>query len=195
VINPVENPWFMAVPIQQLEVLGYYAKKFERLRVDRAHGVAPHKPILLLSVMEQIERGVMAQNRIEMNPALVQTFLKYWAYLGSPTHNPDISRPFFHLKSGKFWHHWPNRGFEQVLSSGQKLKTFAEVRRVIQFAYLDEDLFDFLRDAHSREGLRRVLVSRWFPGQWALVEDVRAIGKSDDALAGLMGKTAGCYGL
>jgi putative restriction endonuclease len=30
--------------------LTYYAKKFANLRVDKARGTAPHKPILLLNV-------------------------------------------------------------------------------------------------------------------------------------------------
>jgi hypothetical protein len=30
-------------PIDKLEALSYYAKKFQQLRVDRAHGVAAHK--------------------------------------------------------------------------------------------------------------------------------------------------------
>jgi len=38
----------------KIEALSYYAKKFQRLRVDRAHGIAPHKPILLLSVIEKL---------------------------------------------------------------------------------------------------------------------------------------------
>jgi putative restriction endonuclease len=32
--------------------LDYYAKKFATLRVSRSKGIAPNKPILLLSVIE-----------------------------------------------------------------------------------------------------------------------------------------------
>ena len=88
----------MADPSTKLEALSYYAKKFQRLRVDRAHGTAPHKPILLLSVIELFERNAIAQNRIDLSPQLNQTFLNYWSYLGSASHNPDISRPFFHMR-------------------------------------------------------------------------------------------------
>jgi putative restriction endonuclease len=179
--------------LEKVAVLGYYAKKFERLRVDRAHGVAPHKPILLLAVLEQIEREQIGTNRIEITPALIYTFLKYWAYLGSPTHNPDISRPFFHMKSGKFWHHWPHPGFEQVLSTGVKLKTFAEVKQAIEFAYLDEDLFECLQIAKYRDSLGRVLVGRWFSGKWPLVEEIKTIDQPDQALAEQMQHHAAFY--
>ncbi|TVP71086.1 MAG: hypothetical protein EA342_00650 [Leptolyngbya sp. LCM1.Bin17] len=167
----------MQSPIAELETLAYYAKKFQRLRVDRAHGVAPHKPILLLAVMEQVERGLMSQNRIELSPQLTQTFLKYWSHLGSASHHPDISRPFFHMKSGKFWHLVPRLGFETVLAAKIKLKTMAEVQRAIAYAYVDEDLFDFWQVPKYRESLLAVLVGHWFPGQLAKVKE---ISKTDE---------------
>jgi len=162
---------------RKLEALVYYARKFERLRVDRAHGVAPHKPILLLSVLELFEREALCENRIELSDRLNQTFLKYWSYLGSAQHHPDISRPFFHMKSGKFWHLYARPGFEKILSSNTKLKTLAEVKRTISHAYLDEDLFDFLQEPSTRESLRAVLVGRWFPGK---LNDIKKISKADE---------------
>lgn len=162
----------MADGVAKLEALSYYAKRFQRLRVDRAHGVAPHKPLLLLSVIEQIKREVISRNEIYLNPELIHTFLKYWSYLGSINHHPDISRPFFHMRSGKFWHLWANSGYEKAISSREKLKTFAEVKRVIKFAYLDEDLFEFLQDPLSRSSLLAVLSARWFPDQLDLIEEI-----------------------
>jgi putative restriction endonuclease len=63
---------------QQIEQLSYYSKLFTRLRVDRAHGVAPHKPILVLSVIELIAHSKIKQNQIYLTPELISTFLKYW---------------------------------------------------------------------------------------------------------------------
>lgn len=149
--------------VRDLEALVYYARKFERLRVDRAHGIAPHKPILLLSVIELIKKGIISKNEIYLSSELIDTFHKYWSFLGSDRHNPDISRPFFHMRSGKFWHLWANSGFEKLITSKVKLKTLAEVKQAIKYAYLDEDLFEFLQDPFSRSSLITVLVARWFP--------------------------------
>ena len=156
----------------KIEALSYYAKKFQRLRVDRAHGIAPHKPILLLSVIEQIKRESITEDKIYLSSELIQTFLKYWSYLGSLNHNPDISRPFFHMRSGKFWHLWANAGYEKLLSSKVKLKTLSEVRQVISHAYLDEDLLELLQNPLSRSSLIMVLVSRWFPSKLHLIEEI-----------------------
>lgn len=156
----------------KIEILSYYAKKFQRLRVDRVHGVAPHKPILLLSVIEQIKREIITENKIYLSSELIQAFLKYWSYLGSFNHNPDISRPFFHMRSGKFWHLWANPGYVKLLSSKEKLKTLSEVKKAVKYAYLDEDLFDFLQSPISRSSLIAVLVAHWFPGKFDLVEEI-----------------------
>lgn len=158
--------------IRNIETLSYYAKKFQRLRVDRAHGVAPHKPILLLSVIELIRKGVIKENKIYLSDELIKTFLKYWSYLGTETHIPDISRPFFHMRSGKFWHLWANPGYEKIISSKVKLKTFAEVKRTIKYVHLDEDLFDLLQEPVARASLLVVLVARWFPGRDEEIEQI-----------------------
>ncbi len=163
--------------LTQLESLRYYARKFQRLRVDRAHGVAPHKPILLLSVMENIERGKLTENHIDLSRSLNHTFLKYWSYLGSAQHYPDISRPYFHMKSGKFWHLVMNPGFEPILAAKIKLKTWHEVRQAVSHAYLDEDLFEFLQIPNLRDSLRSVLVAQWFPGR---LDEIIKISQTDD---------------
>ncbi|ESA37380.1 hnh endonuclease [Leptolyngbya sp. Heron Island J] len=178
----------MSNTLETLELLDFYGKKFQKIRVDRAHGVAPHKPILLLSVIEHIQKQLIQENKIFLQPQLIQTFLKYWVYLGSDTHNPDISKPFFFMKSGKFWHLWPNPKYKTVLSSKVKLKTFAEVKRAIKFAYLDEDLFDLLQQRVTRDNLSRVLVSKWFPGKWSRVEEIMRINQIDGELSLLVQK-------
>ena len=83
-------------------ILQQYIQKMERLRVDRAHGAAPHKPILLLAVIELIERGRIPENKIFLTPELAETFREYW--LKITDRRPDITLPFFHLKSDGFWH-------------------------------------------------------------------------------------------
>ena len=158
--------------IRDLEALVYYSKKFERLRVDRAHGIAPHKPILLLSVIELIRKEFIEENKIYLSDELITTFLKYWNYLGSDSHNPDISKPFFHMRSGKFWHLWANPGYEKAIASKVKLKTFAEVKQAIKYAHLDENLFEFLQEPMSRASLLVVLVSRWFPNRHEEIEQI-----------------------
>jgi len=64
------------------DVLTLYSNKFRKLRIDRARGnPAPHKPLLLLAVIDLIEQGAILKNKIEPSPLIVKSFLKYWNLL------------------------------------------------------------------------------------------------------------------
>ena len=144
--------------------LSFYIKKFSKLRVDRAHGsVAPHKPILLLSVIELLQQGKIQRNQIFLSPELISTFLKYWTHLGSDIHRSDIALPFYHLTGDGFWHLSPNPGFESTISAKVKLKSLTALRNAVNYAYVDDDLFNFLRDSESRNYLITAIVQEWFP--------------------------------
>ena len=168
---------FSPLTPDKLKALHYYSRKFQTIRVDRVHGVAPHKPILLLAIIEMIGGQEINKNEIYLTQSLNWKFLNYWSYLGSESHNPDISRPYFHMRSGKFWHLMPNPGYEKVISSKIKLKTLAEVKRAVNFAYFDEDLFDFLCVKDTRNSLLSILVGWWFPGR---LDEIVAISKTQN---------------
>jgi putative restriction endonuclease len=69
-----------------------YLQMFENLRTDRGRDRypaitchrAPHKPFLLLSVMDLIAQGRITQNLIEPSYELVDTFNTYWASMMPP---------------------------------------------------------------------------------------------------------------
>ncbi|MFH7244084.1 MAG: hypothetical protein ACHWZW_14685 [Spirulina sp.] len=69
-----------------------------------------------------------------------------------------------------------NPGYENVISSKVKLKTFFEVKRSIEYAYLDEDLFDLMNISKYRESLLSVLVGQWFPGR---LDEVMSIAETN----------------
>ncbi|MBE9017638.1 HNH endonuclease [Chroococcidiopsidales cyanobacterium LEGE 13417] len=157
--------------------LNYYTSKFIKLNVDRAHGSpAPHKPILLLSVIELIEQGILKHNQIPLSAELVAAFLKLWQQLGSTAHNADIGMPFFHLRSDGFWHFRPNPGFEGMLSSsGAKVRAVNALRQAVEYAYLDEELFELLQQPTSRNLLINTLLNTWFVDKTQQVQEVLRI--------------------
>ena len=138
------------------DTLQKYVQKMKRLRVDRAHGVAPHKPLLLLAVIELIERGQNPDNKIFLSPDLAETFIKYWLKITEG--RPNIGLPFFHLKSDGFWHLHPNAGYEKVLEVADRITAVSRLREVIEYASLDNDLFVLLTDAGDREIIRQTLI-------------------------------------
>ena len=141
-------------------ILQKYIQKMERLRIDRARGAAPNKPLLLLAVIELIEQGQIPENRIILSPDLAEAFLKYWTKVTD--RKPNIAMPFFHLKSEGFWHLHANPGYETALSVASQLKTASRIREVIASASFDDELFFLLTNAHDREVIRQTLIDTYF---------------------------------
>ena len=84
----------------------FYYNCFGNLKTAKMKGhSAPHKPLLLLSVLDLIEQGFITSNLIELSDALVNRFKENTkAYLGnSIIFNPNIGYPFYHLSSELFW--------------------------------------------------------------------------------------------
>lgn len=153
--------------------LAYYCQKFSQVRVDRSHGsIAPHKPILLLSIIDLVEQGMIRHNRIFLSAELIATFLKFWSQLGSNAHRANIALPFFHLKSDGFWHFKPNPGYEAAIASGQRAGTINTLRQAINYAYLDNELFELLLIPNSRHSLVSSLIHTWFSSEQGQIESL-----------------------
>ena len=154
-----------------VSILQKYVQKMKRLRVDRAHGVAPHQPLLLLTVIELIEQGQIPENKIPLSPDLAETFQKYWTKVVIDR-KPDIALPFFHLKSEGFWHHHPNAGYEKVLNIASRIRSTSHLREVVAYASLDDDLFTLLTVPHDREVLRQTLIRTYLPDSKQIIEGI-----------------------
>ncbi len=137
-----------------------YVQRMGKLRIDKAHGAAPNKPLLLLGVIELIEQGQIPENKISLSPELAETFLKYWSKVTD--RKPNIALPFFHLsKSENFWHLHANPGYETALRVATQIKTFSRLREIVAYASLDDELFTLLTVPHDREVLRQTLIHNY----------------------------------
>ena len=156
-----------------------YVHKMEHLRIDKAHGDAPHKPILLLAVIAMIEGGQMHENKIYPSPDLAESFMKYWSRITD--RRPNIALPFFHLRSDGFWHLHANAGYEKALEVTDRIKAISRLREIIAHATLDGDLFVLLTDAQHREVIRQTLIRVYFPNLKneieSLIAEERQIGE------------------
>jgi putative restriction endonuclease len=144
-----------------MDLLQKYVQKMERLRVDKSRGVAPHKPLLLLTVIELIEQGQIDENKLFISPSLSETFMKYWTKITS--RRPNISLPFFHLTSDGFWHLHANAGYENALETARSIRAISRLREVVAYASLDDDLYLLLTNTHHREAIRQTLIRVYFP--------------------------------
>ena len=81
------------------------AREARKLRVDVAQGdPAPHKPLLLLVVIELAEQGSLPERILPLTPELAFQFSTYWQIVAyRRTQAPDVRYPFFHLQSDGCW--------------------------------------------------------------------------------------------
>lgn len=135
---------------------------------------APHKPILLLAIMDLIENGDIKTNHIYLTDELIARFNSLWKYLvddGTTADSflvaeglsveakkypfkPNIELPFYHLSGEPFWKLIESEGF--VKSGHYSIK---KLRSCFSFAELDERLFSLMQSAIDRRLIRDKLRS------------------------------------
>ena len=171
------------------DALTFYINKLCRLRIDRSHGKpAPHKPILLLAVIDLFEQGIITGNKIEPSPPIVEAFLKFWHLVS--LEKPRIFLPFFNLKSDKFWHLQAKTGNEKLLQMTRQFNSMTQIANVIAFASLDEDLFALLHRADAREAIRRKIIEVYFPEQVEIFRAVIAENREINTIENLLLESA-----
>ncbi|RZK57196.1 MAG: restriction endonuclease [Pedobacter sp.] len=156
-----------------------YINAFARLkRGGTVYGLAPNKPILLLSIIDLIDNGIVTDNRVYIDTLLLDAFKKNWQLLVTTSNIEDITQPFYHLQNdtiaGKsFWLLHPNPGYQIT----QVIKSLAKLSKVCAFGSLADDLWLLLLDAQSREFLRQVLLQTYFPEQAVFFSATKQVGE------------------
>lgn len=148
----------------RIELTKKYIGLFSKLNRATKNGVkAPHKPILLLSILQTINYGEIKENKIEITPVLVARFKDNWKWLVRESFfNANFSLPFFHMRSEKFWHLKTLPGKEIILTNSNSIKSFAQLKDSVDYAYLDELLFNTLQQKESRDILYQFLLEHFF---------------------------------
>lgn len=125
--------------------------KLAKLHVYRTKGgPAPHKPLLLLVVLELAEQGLLGKE-LALTPELAFRFYSYWRIVAHRrTQKPDVRLPFYYLKTDGFW---------SVFDIDAKP---ANSDRLATYATLVADFLAFAHDPISREKARRILIATYF---------------------------------
>jgi putative restriction endonuclease len=150
--------------------LATYADKFSQLNVGRIAGhERPHKPVMLLALLDLFEQGVIKENRITYSPELLELFGEYFDAVRSERDQPTPINPFFYLRGDGFWHHHPCPGQEAVLRALSAPPGIKAFQAISDYVSLDDELFGLLCDPLSRSQLRSALINRYFADQRAKV--------------------------
>lgn len=149
-------------------MLEEYVKAFSNLRTDKnrnrypsfTNHRAPHKPFLLLSIMDLIAQGQITENFIEPSYELVEAWNMYYSSIMPPRSATSMAYPFSRLKTDGFWKLLPKPGYDAEIE--YNISSMNRLRDVYYGAKVDDELFQYLCDRESREQLRLVLVHTYF---------------------------------
>ncbi len=127
-----------------------WLERLSHLRVDRVRGPAPHKPLLLLVVLDLAQNGLLS-SPLALTPEIASRFLSYWTIVAHRRRQrPDVRLPFFHLSGDKLW---------TAFDSEDRPTDNREKARFVQ---ISPDFLQFLRDPDTRERARRILIANYF---------------------------------
>jgi putative restriction endonuclease len=165
------------------KILQIFINKFASLRINKSHGGAPHKPILLLSVLQMFENDIQHSPKIYITAELVAYFKTNWSLLVTTKHDCIISYPFYHLKSEKFWNLVPKEGTLNIDTLGSAVRSFNNLNAAVEYAYLDQDLYLLMANKTYNKILQHCLLDQYFPdtknnitksylGQLSLFDDI-----------------------
>lgn len=155
-----------------MTTLERYIQQFARLKrapgqvwTDATKRKAPHKPILLLAVLDLVQRGVIAGPFIEVAGDLVELndlFNLYWRRVVPLGQTSSIAFPFSRLHNEPFWELIPQPGHTITPAAVNNTTAVSNLRRYALGAKLDEGLFRIMQSGDGREALREALLLSCF---------------------------------
>ena len=137
-----------------------YIHQFSNLSTARIAGKqAPHKAVLLLSIMDLIASGDIVNPNFILTEKLEETFKREWRlFVRTSVFSPKVATPFWHMQSEPFYQLSLNNG--QSISNIKPRYTASWLRENT-FATIDQKLFALMKDEYARSEFRRVLIDTY----------------------------------
>ena len=141
-----------------------YAEMFRNLSTGVQNGKKlPHKAVLLFSILELVSNGTINDNKIDLNKTIASSFAATWDSFKLGPKTPSVWIPFWYMKSEPFWHFKAStdEGILRNLLSFAGHPTIGQMRNVIKYAFVDEQLFELMRDVKERSALANALMETY----------------------------------
>lgn len=137
----------------ELKLLYYRTMLIQTRRGNKNGRIINAKPILLITVFDNIGSGKITNNKIYFDYELMNDYEKCYTIFEPEKKITPIHKPFFHLQSDGYWHlFWSNNVENKVYSA--KL-----LREDIKYASFDNALWDLLQDFEARNILKEALIT------------------------------------
>jgi hypothetical protein len=153
-----------------------YASEFANIRTltnykqfsVRTNFMAPYKVLLLLTIMDRIKEGRYEDGIVRIDQDLEDRFRAYWeGGFQTKADERAVVYPFFYFRSSSFWRLVPTPGNEVVLSETSDVTIMSKLKQLVDYAQLDLNLVETLRNPTYFEELLNVLLMTYFNEQTA----------------------------
>ncbi len=134
--------------------LKYYRSALIKTKRGNCRGrIINAKPIFLIALFDQIEKGKIRSNNILYDSCLKVCYDQYYLKFEPDMNITPFNKPFFYLQSDGYCHiEWKNE-------SQIKSPTTRCLRENVNYATLDNDLWELLQNAKTRNFLRETIIS------------------------------------
>lgn len=129
---------------------------------------APHKPILLLAVLDLVHRGVISTPFIDVTGDMVELnelFNLYWRRIALLGQTTSIAFPFSRMDREPFWNLVPVPNAAITSSVINNTSSVSYLRKYALGARMDDDLFGLMATTDGREALKETLLRSCFSEQ------------------------------
>ncbi len=146
----------------------HYTKRILKIRQAKVSGeVIVAKPVLLLALIEGVEKGVFTRNQFVINEWLEERYLalmRLYARDSQFDEPTGIEKPFWHMETDEFWHLLCN----EEKSGKSKTPSKAWLKEHVEYARFDDDLWMLLQSREWRTRLRDYIIEhKLSDGNWA----------------------------
>ncbi len=173
----------------------YYQDKLCRLNVDRSSGhPKPHKVCLLFAIMDLIKNGQVIKNEFIINEELKDAFSIHFEKLKKGNDADKINQPFYHLHNDGIWHFKIKAGKQSdydILKATGGTPSAKVLFEVIDYAYLDDDLFSYFQNELTRAAAKEILLENLDDLSVQYHRWLRAMGKSERTAVSYVGAIKG----
>lgn len=145
-----------------------YIQSFLALNVNEYKGErSPHKPLLILSLIQLIEDRVINENKIPPVEALKLKYELLWDkyILHDTSYAKAVWTPYWHLQNEPFWHFKPIGSQSSLEAFFEEFKgqtaSIGKIRNVIDYAYLDHELYVILQQDYLRHLFKKLLIDTY----------------------------------
>lgn len=119
----------------------------------------PHKPLLLLAVIDLIDEGKATASRVPWCQELRDRFSTRFLEVKKHNDHNTPENPFYYLQTQGFWRAWVEENGTRIPL--QKTPLVNQIGKV--YACFTDGLENIMTDFESRQQMREALISRYFP--------------------------------